>query len=417
MNLQPWLPAQDSPEVIVNENFEALSHMATFAKDPTTTAGLTWGYLGGRWGGFTITPGTLTLTPSSTLYITASRSTGIVNASDVAVDWDNVASHARIYKLTTGAATVTAVEDYRAGQGGAHGISGASGALSGLGDVDIGTPADGQVLVYSASLGKWIAGAGGGGGGGRTLLTSNRTYYVSVTGSDSASGLSEGNAFATLAKAEAVITGTLDMGGCDVTIKLADGTYPAGVVLRRLTGSGNAILEGNSSSPGSVIINVSTGDAVRAEGNGSDWLVRNLRVNAAAGAGLDARNGAWLRHSGIVFGSCGAAHIVLSGGARAQCAGAYTIAAAAPYHLRQYSGTQYTHTGIAITASAAVTFSSAFIDALGAGCVFRGFTLSGSAISGKRYNLSLLAFLDAGAASASLPGSSAGTAATGAEVQ
>ncbi|MFZ7338088.1 hypothetical protein ACLS0R_17810, partial [Comamonas jiangduensis] len=159
MSLQQWLPAQDAPEVPVNENFEALSHVAVYAKDATTTTGLTWGYLGGRWGGFTITPGTLMLMPNSTLYITASRSTGAVSVSDATTAWDNVAGHARIYKLTTGAATVTAVEDYRAGQGGVHGISGASGALSGLSDVNIGTPTDGQVLVYSASLGKWIPGA------------------------------------------------------------------------------------------------------------------------------------------------------------------------------------------------------------------------------------------------------------------
>lgn len=122
MNLQPWLPAQDSPEVIVNENFEALSHMATFAKDPTTTTGLTWGYLGGRWGGFSVTAGTLTLTASKTLYVTASRSTGAVSVSDANTAWNNEAGHARIYKLTTGAATVTAVEDHRAGAGGVHGI-------------------------------------------------------------------------------------------------------------------------------------------------------------------------------------------------------------------------------------------------------------------------------------------------------
>lgn len=122
MNLQPWLPAQDSPEVIVNENFEALSHMATFAKDPATTTGLTWGYLGGRWGGFAITAGTLTLPASSTVYVVVHRATGVVSVAAVADNWNAGLQYARVYKLVTGAATVTAAEDWRAGRGGVHGV-------------------------------------------------------------------------------------------------------------------------------------------------------------------------------------------------------------------------------------------------------------------------------------------------------
>lgn len=131
MNLQPWLPAQDSPEVIVNENFEALSHMATYAKDPTTTAGLTWGYLGGRWGGFAVTTGSLTLPAGSTLYVTVSRANGAISASASDGAWQNVQDNARAYKLVTGVATVTSIEDYRAGFGGVHGIVNVSSAGGG----------------------------------------------------------------------------------------------------------------------------------------------------------------------------------------------------------------------------------------------------------------------------------------------
>lgn len=131
MNLQSWLPAQDSPEVIVNENFEALSHMATFAKDASTTTGLTWGYLGGRWGGFAITAGTLTLTASSTLYVTVSRATGAISVSASDSAWQAIDLHARVYKLVTGVATVTSIEDYRAGFGGVHGISNTGGGGGG----------------------------------------------------------------------------------------------------------------------------------------------------------------------------------------------------------------------------------------------------------------------------------------------
>ena len=42
------------------------------------------------------------------------------------------------------------------------GGGGGSSALSGLTDVDISNPTDGQTLVYNASAGKWENGAGGG---------------------------------------------------------------------------------------------------------------------------------------------------------------------------------------------------------------------------------------------------------------
>ena len=123
MSLQQWLPAQDSPEVVVNENFKALEHMAVYAKNAATTTGLTWGYLGGRWGGFAVAAGTLTLAASSTLYITVSRTTGAISANSSDASWTNPDAHARAYKLTTGPATVTAIEDHRAGFAGVHGVS------------------------------------------------------------------------------------------------------------------------------------------------------------------------------------------------------------------------------------------------------------------------------------------------------
>lgn len=125
------LREMSADEQIPHGQLDYLSHMATFAKDPTTTTGLTWGYLGGRWGGFAVVAGTLVLTANSTLYITVSRSTGAVSVSDANTAWNNESGYARIYKLTTGAATVTAVEDWRAGGAGIFGqaASGSGGSV------------------------------------------------------------------------------------------------------------------------------------------------------------------------------------------------------------------------------------------------------------------------------------------------
>lgn len=46
---------------------------------------------------------------------------------------------------------------------GGGGGGGGSSTLSGLTDVDISNPSDGQTLVYNATSGKWENGAGGGG--------------------------------------------------------------------------------------------------------------------------------------------------------------------------------------------------------------------------------------------------------------
>lgn len=54
----------------------------------------------------------------------------------------------------------------KAGSGG-----GGSSTLTGLTDVDISNPSDGQTLVYNATTGKWENGAGGGGGVFKTLGT------------------------------------------------------------------------------------------------------------------------------------------------------------------------------------------------------------------------------------------------------
>ena len=59
----------------------------------------------------------------------------------------------------------------------------------------------------------------------RELLTANRDYFVSTTGSDSDDGLTSGTAWATLQHAFDTIAGSIDLGQYNVTIQCADGTY------------------------------------------------------------------------------------------------------------------------------------------------------------------------------------------------
>lgn len=123
MSFPEWLTGQANPEVPVNEGFDILEYAAVYGRDPDTTTGLTWGYLGGRWSGFSISAGTLTLTNSATNYVVVLRSTGAISVSTSSTNWNNTSAYARVYQLTTAGGLVTATQDHRAGDGGIFGSS------------------------------------------------------------------------------------------------------------------------------------------------------------------------------------------------------------------------------------------------------------------------------------------------------
>lgn len=67
-----------------------------------------------------------------------------------------------------------------------------AGNLTGLGDVNITSPANAQALVYDSGTNKWVNGAGGGGGG-VTAITQNYTTVTSnITVASGSNGLSVG---------------------------------------------------------------------------------------------------------------------------------------------------------------------------------------------------------------------------------
>lgn len=115
MNLQT-IDAAASPEVQVNENFETLDFASVYGKRQPVTTGLIWGYTGGRWSGFAVTAGTLTLTNTATNYITVLRADGTISVSTSATNWNDTVNYARVYKLTVAGGVVTATEDHRAGR-------------------------------------------------------------------------------------------------------------------------------------------------------------------------------------------------------------------------------------------------------------------------------------------------------------
>jgi hypothetical protein len=133
--LQEWLTAQDSPEVVVNENFDTLGYAAVYGYNPATSSGLTWGYYGGRWSGFAVAAGTLTLTDSATNYVVVQRSDGAISVSTATTNWNDATNYARVYRIVTSGGNPTNIYgadfDYRAGDGGIFGSSGGGGGGGG----------------------------------------------------------------------------------------------------------------------------------------------------------------------------------------------------------------------------------------------------------------------------------------------
>ena len=73
-------PPQATAEVVVNRNFETMEHAAVYGQRQSAHSGLTWGYYGGRWGGFSVSDGTLTLS-NATNYVVVQRSDGAISTS------------------------------------------------------------------------------------------------------------------------------------------------------------------------------------------------------------------------------------------------------------------------------------------------------------------------------------------------
>lgn len=142
-------PSQANAEVIFNRAMETLEHAQVYGRRQSTSTGLTWGYYGGRWGGFSISAGTHTLSNNVANYIVVAKSTGAASVSTATTNWNNDTDYARVYKVTTASSVVSAVEDHRAGPGGVHygsGTGGGGGTLPWFDVTDSGAVADGVIL-------------------------------------------------------------------------------------------------------------------------------------------------------------------------------------------------------------------------------------------------------------------------------
>ena len=127
MSMQQVAEGQANPEIVINRNSQTLEHQATYGQRQSAHSGLTWGYYGGRWGGFSVSDGTLSLGASATNYVVVLRSSGAISVSTSSTNWNDATNYARVYQIVTGASSVSTIQDHRAGPGGVHGQSSSTG--------------------------------------------------------------------------------------------------------------------------------------------------------------------------------------------------------------------------------------------------------------------------------------------------
>lgn len=91
----------------------------------------------------------------------------------------------------------------------------------------------------------------------RERLTANRTYYVSIGGSDGNDGMTAGTAFATLQKAWNTIA-PFDLGGYAVTISVAPGTYVGVSSPTAAPQHGTVVIESSTGVASDAVVTVKT---------------------------------------------------------------------------------------------------------------------------------------------------------------
>lgn len=251
------------------------------------------------------------------------------------------------------------------------------------------------------------------GTGGRELLGADRTYYVRTDGSDSNTGLANtaGGAFLTIQKAIDVVFKTLDLGGFNVDIQLADGTYTSGVLVEGpQVGAGVVTIRGNAGTPANVIISRTGGNDVSVSG-GASLKIKDVELRTTtSGHCLQATTNGRIAYSNVRFGACALAHVRAFDGGRITCEGNYSIVGSALWHwsISQTASLRVQNRTVTLTGTPNFSEHFAFTVELGV-LIASGNTYSGAA-TGSRYFVSMNGTINSGT---TLPGNVAGTTATG----
>lgn len=182
------------------------------------------------------------------------------------------------------------------------------------------------------------------------------------------------------------------------------------------TGGGMVIFQGNSGTPGNVVLSTTSANCVAV----TCPLPGSLRIKdcelrtTTSGRCLYLEAPGVIEYSNVRFGSCAGWHIVSVGtGGTIKATGNYSIVGNAAIHAYAQTG-QINIINVTVTLTGTPAFATAFAYATQLGFVNGpASTFSGSA-TGQRYNASLNAVISSGGGGANyFPGNSAGATGTG----
>jgi hypothetical protein len=258
----------------------------------------------------------------------------------------------------------------------------------------------------------------------RDRLTADRIYYVRTDGSDSNNGLTDSaaGAFLTIQAAVNAVT-LLDQGRYRAKVKIADGTYTGSVfaVGPNLVSSSGVIgandgvgleIEGNTTTPANVHLDTASSLAAIYVW-GMEVQVSGIKVSNSVNNGVTADGPSGiLGLDRVFFGTCTNHHIQADGGALVYLAGNYTISGGADVHWRAVDGGKILdYVGVTVTLSGTPAFADSFASSeTGIINTYGGTTFSGAA-TGARYLVEQNGVIKT--SGSTLPGDSAGSAATG----
>lgn len=250
----------------------------------------------------------------------------------------------------------------------------------------------------------------------REVLTAARTYYVRTDGSDAHDGLTDtvGGAFLTPQKALDVIA-TLDLAGFDATISIGAGTFNDLAINKPIvggslfiTGAGATTIMSASALSAAILVNSAQAALI---------TISSLKFATAGGSRAGVRVDAAAKvilGTGIEFGACSNSHMLVAApGGFIHAQQAYTISGGATSHMNcQFQGF-IRNDNKTVTLTGTPAFTTAFAYASNGGGMLTGNTWTGSA-TGKRFEAFTGGFINIqGLGLENLPGSTAGTVASG----
>ena len=255
------------------------------------------------------------------------------------------------------------------------------------------------------------------------MRRANTTYYVRPDGNNNNAGLvnDSGGAFRYIQHAlEVAAADMVIRGGSDVSIYVETGDYGEYLVLPKIqrAGSGRLAIVGNGSDPTDVVVR-----SVSAEYCG-DWILQYFSVeNVEAVPNYNALlvgRGASVECNAMDFGSAGTGRQIFVRDGGRLLSSSYTISGGGKSHIEAEAGGSYYFSGGPITFTANAAYSEAVAQCLtGLGHIdlaaasFDTSTYSAT-VTGKRYDINANGVCNTGGGGASfIPGSVAGTTATG----